>query len=296
VILYYSTILTLLCAISIAQEMYFRHLYATVQPTLEQRCESWDNYCAIFNIMLSSSINMQACGPPLCPAACTTSSIPVKSGSPSGTQFHENSSTALSSSFEHSASKSRESGTQTRYLQSTEEGIVDKEGVRVCWCNPPHLRDIFLPQPRRGPQHTVCKVMNEKRLDYNGCVGGCSCPMDGCGTWWMSLCTSSRAGSSTGASSTPRALRSWRLCAIATESGPSSPSSTTSRPSSTSLASSPSSLRQVKLCDVLLCDRELCELCGELALSELESITTLCDVQQVLNSSDLSACLTVCCC
>ncbi|BDA50611.1 Eukaryotic translation initiation factor 3 subunit L [Coccomyxa sp. Obi] len=41
------------------KEMYFRHLYATVQPTLEQRCESWDNYCAIFNIMLSSSINMQ---------------------------------------------------------------------------------------------------------------------------------------------------------------------------------------------------------------------------------------------
>lgn len=40
--------------------MYFRHLYATVQPTLEQRCESWDNYCALFNIMLSSSINMQA--------------------------------------------------------------------------------------------------------------------------------------------------------------------------------------------------------------------------------------------
>ena len=41
------------------QEMYYRHLYATVQPTLEQRCESWDNYCALFNIILTSSINMQ---------------------------------------------------------------------------------------------------------------------------------------------------------------------------------------------------------------------------------------------
>lgn len=34
-------------------------MYATVQPTLEQRCESWDNYCALFNVMLGSSINMQ---------------------------------------------------------------------------------------------------------------------------------------------------------------------------------------------------------------------------------------------
>ena len=39
--------------------MYFRHLYATVQPTLEQRCDSWDNYCALFNVILSSNINMQ---------------------------------------------------------------------------------------------------------------------------------------------------------------------------------------------------------------------------------------------
>ena len=43
------------------QEMFFRHLYATVQPTLQQRCESWDNYCALFNIILGSSINMQVC-------------------------------------------------------------------------------------------------------------------------------------------------------------------------------------------------------------------------------------------
>ena len=41
--------------------MYFRHLYATVQPTLEQRCDSWDNYCALFNVILSSNINMQVC-------------------------------------------------------------------------------------------------------------------------------------------------------------------------------------------------------------------------------------------
>lgn len=42
--------------------MYFRHLYATVQPSLEQRCDSWDNYCALFNVILGSSINMQVRG------------------------------------------------------------------------------------------------------------------------------------------------------------------------------------------------------------------------------------------
>lgn len=41
------------------QEMYFRHLYASMQPTLEQRCESWDNYCLLFNIILNSQVNMQ---------------------------------------------------------------------------------------------------------------------------------------------------------------------------------------------------------------------------------------------
>ena len=41
------------------QEMYYRHLYASVQPTLQHRCESWDNYCALFNVILGSNVNMQ---------------------------------------------------------------------------------------------------------------------------------------------------------------------------------------------------------------------------------------------
>jgi hypothetical protein len=49
----------LLITTAVPQEMYFRHLYATVQPSLEQRCASWDNYCALFNVILGSSINMQ---------------------------------------------------------------------------------------------------------------------------------------------------------------------------------------------------------------------------------------------
>jgi hypothetical protein len=48
------------CAV---QEMYFRHMYATIQPTLEQRCDSWDNYCALFNVILGSNVNMVVCIP-----------------------------------------------------------------------------------------------------------------------------------------------------------------------------------------------------------------------------------------
>ena len=59
--LLYSVWVTSLTGPRVEQEMYFRHLYATVQPTLEQRCDSWDNYCALFNVILSSNINMQVC-------------------------------------------------------------------------------------------------------------------------------------------------------------------------------------------------------------------------------------------
>ena len=41
------------------QEMYFRHLYARCTPDLRQRCESWDNYCDLFGLLLHSNVNMQ---------------------------------------------------------------------------------------------------------------------------------------------------------------------------------------------------------------------------------------------
>jgi translation initiation factor 3 subunit L len=41
------------------KEMYYRHLYARLTPTLEQRCESWDNYCALFGVILHGNVNMQ---------------------------------------------------------------------------------------------------------------------------------------------------------------------------------------------------------------------------------------------
>lgn len=41
------------------KEMYFRHLYARCQPTLRDRCESWDNYCDLFGLLLTSNVNMQ---------------------------------------------------------------------------------------------------------------------------------------------------------------------------------------------------------------------------------------------
>ena len=48
------------------QEMYYRHLYATLaQPTLEQRRKSWENYVRLFNIMLNTQVNMQVCAYPV---------------------------------------------------------------------------------------------------------------------------------------------------------------------------------------------------------------------------------------
>jgi translation initiation factor 3 subunit L len=40
------------------KELYFRHIYASGSPTLEQRRESWENYCELFTIILTSNLNM----------------------------------------------------------------------------------------------------------------------------------------------------------------------------------------------------------------------------------------------
>lgn len=37
------------------KELYFRHIYAKMIPTLEQRLDSWKNYCEFFNLVLDSS-------------------------------------------------------------------------------------------------------------------------------------------------------------------------------------------------------------------------------------------------
>lgn len=42
----------------LSQEMYFRHLYARCGPNLRDRCESWDNYCELFGLLLHSNVNM----------------------------------------------------------------------------------------------------------------------------------------------------------------------------------------------------------------------------------------------
>jgi translation initiation factor 3 subunit L len=41
------------------KEMYFRHLYAITQPSLEARAESWANYTALFGVILHGNVNMQ---------------------------------------------------------------------------------------------------------------------------------------------------------------------------------------------------------------------------------------------
>jgi translation initiation factor 3 subunit L len=40
------------------KELYYRHLYAKTMPDLRQRCESWDNYCDLFGVILHGSVNM----------------------------------------------------------------------------------------------------------------------------------------------------------------------------------------------------------------------------------------------
>lgn len=41
------------------KEMYYRHLYAIQQPSLQIRFESWDNYTALFGVILHGNVNMQ---------------------------------------------------------------------------------------------------------------------------------------------------------------------------------------------------------------------------------------------
>lgn len=41
------------------REMWYRHLYARLSPTLKQRIDSWDNYCSLFQVVLHGVVNMQ---------------------------------------------------------------------------------------------------------------------------------------------------------------------------------------------------------------------------------------------
>jgi translation initiation factor 3 subunit L len=45
------------------RELWFRHVYARLTPTLDQRIESWDNYCNLFQIILHGNVNMQLPNP-----------------------------------------------------------------------------------------------------------------------------------------------------------------------------------------------------------------------------------------
>ncbi|PRW58820.1 eukaryotic translation initiation factor 3 subunit L-like [Chlorella sorokiniana] len=40
------------------KEMYYRHLYASTQPSIEQRVDSWHNYRELFSVILNSNLNM----------------------------------------------------------------------------------------------------------------------------------------------------------------------------------------------------------------------------------------------
>ncbi|KAL9226819.1 hypothetical protein vseg_002588 [Gypsophila vaccaria] len=41
------------------RELWFRHLFARLSPSLQQRVDSWDNYCNLFQVVLSGVVSMQ---------------------------------------------------------------------------------------------------------------------------------------------------------------------------------------------------------------------------------------------
>lgn len=40
-------------------ELYYRHLYMTMTPSVDERKASWENYCALFGVALHGDVNMQ---------------------------------------------------------------------------------------------------------------------------------------------------------------------------------------------------------------------------------------------
>lgn len=40
------------------REMWFRHLYARLSPTLKQRIDSWDNYCSLFQVYFVAIVSI----------------------------------------------------------------------------------------------------------------------------------------------------------------------------------------------------------------------------------------------
>ena len=41
------------------KELYYRHIYSKLQPTLAQRIESWHSYCALFEHLLSADVPLK---------------------------------------------------------------------------------------------------------------------------------------------------------------------------------------------------------------------------------------------
>jgi hypothetical protein len=61
--------------LTLYKELYYRHIYAKLTPTLEQRFESYENYCDLFNYILSmcrQGLDSLHKGLPLCPSAPTS--------------------------------------------------------------------------------------------------------------------------------------------------------------------------------------------------------------------------------
>lgn len=51
--LYFHHLLIDQVFLTLYRELYYRHIYAHLTPTLEQRFHSYENYCDLFNYILS---------------------------------------------------------------------------------------------------------------------------------------------------------------------------------------------------------------------------------------------------
>jgi translation initiation factor 3 subunit L len=47
--------------LTLYRELYYRHIYSHLTPTLEQRFQSYENYCDLFNYILSKYSSIKEC-------------------------------------------------------------------------------------------------------------------------------------------------------------------------------------------------------------------------------------------
>lgn len=47
--------------LTLYRELYFRHVYAKLEPNVDDRFQSYENICELFNLLLSKSLVASSC-------------------------------------------------------------------------------------------------------------------------------------------------------------------------------------------------------------------------------------------